>query len=337
MPVEAKPPLRRVQPGSPPAWTRRRAGAGFVYLDERGRRITRATTLERIRKLAIPPAWDDVWICPWPDGHVQATGRDARGRLQYRYHPRWRELRDGKKYTELRRFCRALPRLRRRVSQDLRCSCVCRDAVVAGVVELIEKGHLRIGNEEYTRYNGSHGVTTLERKHVRLRGARIELSYRGKSGVQRHVTIDDAQVARLLRRCLRLPGRRVFKYVDEKGRIRRVTSTEVNQYIREHLGEPITAKYFRTWAASLCCLACLAAEAAPTSRTAAKRVVTQAIKQVAQHLGHTPAVCRASYVHPRVIDAFAEGSLAERFRCRPSAFAGTWPREAEKVFLALLG
>ena len=328
MPVPALAGLKYVQPGSSPAWTRRRAGRGFVYEDERGRRITRANALERVRKLAIPPAWKDVWICPDPLGHVQATGRDARGRLQYRYHARWSEQRGAQKFAQLRRFCRALPRLRRCVGQDLGCRCLCRETVVAAVVSLIEKGHLRVGNDEYTRQNGSHGVTTLERRHVQLRGARIELRYRGKSGVDRHILVEDARVARVVRHCLALPGRRVFKYLDDRGHARRVTSVDVNEYIRRRGGEPITAKYFRTWAASLACLARLAAEEPPQSMTAGKRVVREVVKDVAQHLGHTPAVCRASYVHPRVIERFLAGELTDR--------AARTPRGAEKAFVELI-
>jgi DNA topoisomerase-1 len=280
-----------------------------VYLNERGRRITRHNVLERIRRIAIPPAWTDVWICPNPNGHIQATGRDARGRLQYRYHPRWSEQRNLQKYAQLGRFFRALPRLHRSVGRDLGCDCVCRERVLATVVSLIEKGHLRVGSDEYTRQNGSHGVTTLERRHVRIHGRTIELHYRGKSRVERHVQIQDRRLARALQRCLDLPGRRVFKYVDDAGRTHRVTAADVNAYIREKGGEKITAKFFRTWAASLRCLTALAALEPPRTKTEAKRVVAQTIKEVAEHLGHTPSVCRASYVHPRVIEKFVAGTL----------------------------
>jgi DNA topoisomerase-1 len=319
--------LRRVEPGSSPAWTRRKAGRGFVYLDERGRRITRASALERIRRLAIPPAWTQVWICADPLGHIQATGRDARGRLQYRYHERWSQQRGEQKFAELRRFARALPRLRRSIATDLGCSCLCRETVVAAVVALIEKGHLRVGNEEYTRQNGSHGVTTLDRRHVHVNGEHIELHYRGKSGIERHVEVGDAQVARVLRRCLELPGRRVFKYQDGD-KVRRVTSADVNAYIRERGGEPITAKYFRTWAASLKCLTRLAASPSPASTTAGKRAVSAVVKEVALELGHTPTVCRKSYVHPRIIERFMAGELGKRGRKSAKA--------AERAFVQLL-
>jgi DNA topoisomerase-1 len=286
-----------------------------------------ADTLARIAGLVVPPAWTDVWICADPNGHIQATGRDARGRLQYRYHELWSRERGAKKFAELRRFARALPRLRRSVAQDLCCDCLCRETVVAAVVALIEKGHLRVGNDEYTRQNGSHGVTTLERRHVHLSGEHIELHYRGKSGVERHIEIGDATVARVLRRCLELPGRRLFKYKDGT-RVRRVTSADVNAYIRERGGEPITAKYFRTWAASLKCLVRLAATPAPASMTAGKRAVTAVVKEVALELGHTPTVCRQSYVHPRVIERFMAGELGRQGVRSAKA--------AEKAFVALL-
>jgi DNA topoisomerase-1 len=327
MPVLAAAGLRRVEPGSSPAWTRRKVGKGFVYLDEHGRRIARASVIDRIRKLAIPPAWVDVWICPDPMGHIQATGRDARGRLQYRYHPLWSAQRGEQKFAELGRFARALPRLRRSIASDLGCDCLCREAVLAAVVALIEKGHLRVGSEEYTRDNGSHGVTTLERRHVRLSGGVIDLRYRGKSGVARHVEIADPQLARVVARCLELPGRRVFKYKDGE-RVRRVTAADVNEYIRRRGGEPITAKYFRTWAASLECLTRLAASPCPNSATAGKRAVACVIKEVAQKLGHTPTVCRQSYVHPRVIERFMAGALGRR--------GLRSPRAAERAFVSLL-
>jgi DNA topoisomerase-1 len=318
--------LRHVEPGTTPGWARQKRGTGFVYLDERGRRITRENALSRVRKLAIPPAWTDVWICPDPSGHIQATGRDARGRLQYRYHARWVEQRSLDKYKKLTRFFRALPRLHRSVARDLKCDCVCRERVIATAVALMERGHMRVGSEEYTRQNGSHGVTTLERRHVTLNGRRIELRYRGKSGVMRHITIEDARLARALRACLALPGRRVFEYKDEVGKVRRITAADVNEYIRAQGGEPITAKFFRTWAASLRCLTALAALETPRTKSEAKRVVNACIKDVAQHLGHTPSVCRASYVHPRVIENFVEGKL--------TAVGGT--RAAERALLKLV-
>jgi DNA topoisomerase-1 len=304
-------------------------GKGFVFFDERGRRLTSASVVERLRKLAIPPAWVDVWICADPMGHIQATGRDARGRLQYRYHALWSARRGEQKFAELRRFARALPRLRRSIASDLGCDCLCRETVLAAVVALIEKGHLRVGSEEYTRDNGSHGVTTLERRHVHVEGDHIDLRYRGKSGVARHVEIGDARLARVVKACLDLPGRRVFKYRDQDGgRVRRVSAADVNDYIRSRGGEPITAKYFRTWAASLKCLTRLAAAPSPSSMSAGKRTVAGVVKEVAQELGHTPTVCRQSYVHPRVIERFMQGSLGRR------GLRST--RAAERAFITLL-
>ncbi len=332
--------LRYVSLGAEPGWTRRRVGRGFAYYTVRGHRIVDPARLERIRRLAVPPAWRDVWICADSLGHVQATGRDARGRLQYRYHLRWSEARGAQKFAELGEFCRVLPALRRRVTRDLRGEGLSKPGVLATIVALIEKGHLRVGNDEYTRQNGSHGVTTLERRHVHVEGEHIELHYRGKSGVTRHITVDDARLARMLRRCLALPGRRLFRYIDGDGRARRVTSHDVNDYLRD-AGSSVTAKYFRTWAASLCCLARLAGHEPPASATAGKRAVAQVVREVAQRLGHTPAVCRASYVHPTVIESFHKGELATigaRAAVRDSEwqFAGAWPRAAEKALVDLL-
>jgi DNA topoisomerase-1 len=332
--------LHHVKPGEGPGYTRRRVGKGFVYLDTRGKRIVDEGRLARIRRLAIPPAWRDVWICPDPDGHVQATGRDARGRLQYRYHTRWSEHRGRQKFAALLDFADALPALRRRVNADLRCDCVCRAAVLATMVALLEKGHLRVGNEEYARDNRSHGVATLERRHVRVSGSRIQLDYRGKSGVQQRIRVDDAVLARRVKACLALPGRRVFKYRDDAGRVRRVSSADVNSYLRE-AGLPLTAKYFRTWAASLCALARLAAQQPPASPTAARRTITAVVREVAERMGHTPAVCRASYVHPRVLELFIDGELAEKAASAAVheenwRFAGRWPKLAEKTLVEVL-
>jgi DNA topoisomerase-1 len=324
-----QPQVRYVPPGSIPGWSRRRRGTGWSYHDAAGRPVRGAGELARIRKLAIPPAWRDVWICPDADGHVQATGRDARGRLQYRYHPTWVERRSRRKYRDLATFCRALPRLRRRVRRDLACGCLCRDKVVALVVALLERGHLRIGNDEYARANGSFGATTLERRHVSIDGARIELRYRGKSGVRREVRVDDRRLAAALDRCLALPGARVFRYVDAAGRPRRVTAADVNGYLRAATRENLTAKYFRTWAASVRCLARLSAEDAPASPTAAGRVARAVVGEVADRLGHTPTVCRQSYIHPAVLERFHAGALASPRRLTL--------RAAERALVGLIG
>jgi DNA topoisomerase-1 len=292
-----------------PGIARRRAGTGWSYRGPDGPVRDRAT-LARIRALAIPPAWRDVWICCDPDGHLQAVGRDARGRKQYRYHARWRDVRDAAKYDRLVAFCRALPRLRRRVERDLACSCLCREKVVALVVSLLERAQLRVGNDEYARTNDAYGATTLRDRHARIEGGRLELRYRGKGGTERHIVLHDARLARLVRRCRELPGQRLFQYVGDDGTPVPVTSTDVNDYLRESTGGPFTAKDFRTWAASIACATLLAACPCDGSERARKAEVNRVVKEVAAQLGNTPAVCRRSYIHPRVIDGFMEGELA---------------------------
>jgi DNA topoisomerase I len=303
--------LHQVTPYEDPGLTRRQAGA------------------KRVRALAVPPAWRDVWISRDPLGHIQAVGRDARGRLQYRYHERWRTARDGAKYDRLCDFCRALPALRRRVARDLRCHCVCRESVAATVVALLERGYLRVGNDEYLRQNGSYGATTLEDRHVTVKSGAIDLSYRGKGGLRRRIHVEDPAIARAVRRARAMPGPRLFQYQDGDRR-RALTSKDVNQYLRETIGEQFSAKDFRTWAATAWCALLLAAEEPPASPTAAKRTIAAAIREVAERLGHTPAVCRGSYIHPLVIEAFTAGEL------RRVKTPGRDQRAAERCLLALL-
>ena len=291
-----------------PGITRHRRGKSFSYTDSRGRPVRDAATLARIRALAIPPAWTGVWISPDPDGHIQATGRDARGRKQYRYHPKWRTVRDEAKYHRLVGFCGALPALRAAVERDLACACLCKRKVVATVVALMERAQLRVGNDEYARANGSYGATTLRDRHARIRGDTLELSYRGKSGIERRVRLTDRRLARIVRRCRDLPGQRLFQYVDG-GAIRPITSTDVNAYIREVTGGPFTAKDYRTWAATLGAALLLCALERPSSLKACKQCVNQVLAAVADRLGHTPAICRKSYVHPRLIDEFTATGL----------------------------
>jgi DNA topoisomerase I len=303
--------LRHVSDGEP-GLSRKRHGKGFRYVDERGARVGDRATLARIRALAIPPAWTAVWICRDADGHIQATGRDARGRKQYRYHARWRQVRDEAKYDRLVGFCRALPRLRRAVAKDLACACLCKRKVVAAVVSLMEQAQLRVGNDEYTRANGSYGATTLRDRHARFPGGALELAYRGKSGVERRVRVDDRALARIVRRCRDLPGQRLFQYVDGDA-VRPITSADVNEYLRDVTGGPYSAKDYRTWAATLgaAMLLCASATGAPASARQCKACVTRVLAAVAERLGHTPAVCRASYIHPRVLDDFASGALGK--------------------------
>jgi DNA topoisomerase-1 len=289
---------------------RERRGKGFHYVTSSGRAVRDAATLARIRSLAIPPAWEQVWISADPDGHIQATGRDAKGRKQYRYHPRWREVRDEVKYVRLVEFCRALPKIRHAVEHDLACKCLCKSKVVATVVSLMEKAQLRVGNDEYAKQNGSYGATTLERRHVKFRGATLELSFRAKAGIERRVRVRDRRLTKIIRLCHDLPGKRLFEYIDESGDVRPVTSADVNEYIREATGGGFTAKDYRTWAATLGAALLLCATEHPGSERACKKAIKQVLEQVADRLGHTVTICRTSYVHPRLLEDFAQNRLA---------------------------
>ena len=291
-----------------PGIHRLRAGKNFRYVDERGHAVRDAKTLARIRALAIPPAWTNVWICASPSGHMQATGRDARGRKQYRYHARWREKRDETKYDKMLLFGLALPKLRARVDEDLGRAGLPREKILATVVRLLETTLIRVGNEEYARANDSYGLTTLRSRHVDVDGNRLRFEFRGKSGVRRLVSLHDRRLARIIRRCQDLPGHELFQYVDESGARRAIDSQDVNDYLREITRQEITAKDFRTWNGTVLAAAALReasrAEAKPT-----KRAVVRCIEQVAARLGNTKAVCRKCYVHPKVIDAYLDGSL----------------------------
>jgi DNA topoisomerase-1 len=290
-----------------PGISRRRAGRGFVYLDHRGHRVKDQATLDWIRSLAIPPAWTDVWICSSRRGHLQATGRDARGRKQYRYHPDWRAQRDKVKYDRMIAFGQALPRMRRRVGRDLRRPGLPRERVLAVVVRLLEKTGVRVGNEEYARDNRSFGLTTLRDRHAKVGSRRIRFRFRGKGGKEGEVDVSDARLARIVGRCQDLPGQELFAYLDEEGEVRTIGSADVNDYIREISGHDFTAKDYRTWAATVLAARSLASgEPAPTV-AGAKRDVVRAVERVAGWLGNTPAVSRKSYVDPMVIDAYLEG------------------------------
>jgi DNA topoisomerase-1 len=290
-----------------PGITRRRRGRGFQYVAPDGSTVTDPDERHRIDSLAIPPAWTDVWICPLPNGHIQATGRDARGRKQYRYHPRWREVRDETKYHRIAAFARALPRIRRRVDRDMRRHALSRDRVVAAVVRLLDETTIRVGNDEYARENRSFGLTTLRDRHVDVNGDRITFRFRGKGGRVHDVEIEDPRVARVIRRCEDLPGQDLFQYVDEDGAPVDVTSDDVNDYIREAAGDEFTAKDFRTWTGTV--LAAWTLDELAGGETPPKKQLVAAIESVARELGNTPAVCRACYVHPDVIDAHLEGTL----------------------------
>jgi DNA topoisomerase I len=292
-----------------PGLQRRRAGKGFVYTLPSGRRLHDKTAVARIRKLAIPPAYTRVWICPNANGHIQATGRDARGRKQYRYHPRWRQERDAAKYERLAAFAKKLPALRRQVNQDLRLDGLPRRKVVAAVVSLLERSLIRVGNEEYSRDNGSYGLTTLRNRHVRVRGERVTFEFRGKSGKFHSLFLADARLARIVKRCQELPGQQLFQFLNDDGRREGIDSDDVNAYLRSVVGEEFSAKDFRTWAGTLLAAQALGTMGDPADVDERKRKVTEAIEGVAKRLGNTPSVCRKCYVHPAILDAYLEGTL----------------------------
>jgi DNA topoisomerase I len=289
--------------------SRRRRGKGFQYTGPDGKTIREPGELERIASLAVPPAWTEVWICPYPNGHLQATGRDARGRKQYRYHPYWRTLRDATKFDRVLAFGRTLPRIRRRVAQDLRRPGLPRERVLATLVKLLERTLLRVGNEEYVRANGSYGLTTLRNRHARVHGRRVVFEFRGKRGIRREVSVDDPALARIVQRCAEIPGQELFQWLDADGARHPIDSSAVNDYLREASGGAFTAKDFRTWFGTLEALQCLR-RCRPVSVRAIQRDVKAALAAVAERLGNTPAVCRRSYVHPQVLDAYGAGRLA---------------------------
>ena len=294
-----------------PGITRRRAGKSFAYYMPNGRRISDERTLERLRKLGIPPAYRDVWICLDPQGHLQATGIDARGRKQYRYHSRWREVRDQHKFGRMVAFGKSIPRIHRRLSADLKRAGVSREKVLATVVRLLERTLIRVGNEEYARTNGSYGLTTFRKQHVKVRGSTLRFRFRGKHGIQHEVEVEAPRSARVIRKCLDLPGQQLFEYLDDSGEKRRVTSTDVNEYLREIAGEAFTAKDFRTWYATATALEALSGLAFKTAREAKDRL-KQSLQEIAGTLGNTPTMCRKCYVNPVVVDAFLAGELRGR-------------------------
>jgi DNA topoisomerase I len=283
-------------------------GHGFNFVGPDGKPVTDEKTLDRIRALAIPPAWTDVWISPKPSGHIQATGRDQRGRKQYRYHDRWRQTRDSHKYDRLIAFGRALPRLRKRVDEDLARRGLPREKVLAAVIRVMEATLIRVGNEEYARTNRSFGLTTLRDRHVKIGGAKAAFEFRGKSGKLHTTGFNDRRLARIVKACQDLPGQRLFQYLDEDGQRRAVESADVNAYIREAMGDDFSAKDFRTWAGTVAAARALTLpECADLS--AAKRNVNTCVKAVAGLLGNTAAVARSAYIHPAILDAYAEGRL----------------------------
>lgn len=292
-----------------PGITRRRAGTGFSYRDPDGHPIRAAETLRWLRSLAIPPAWRQVWISPHRNGHLLATGRDAKGRKQYRYHPSWRSLRDEAKFDRMLHFAKALPHIRDAVDAELRRPGLGQRKILATVVRLLEATLIRVGNDEYARANRTFGLTTLRNRHVQAEGAQLRFRFVGKSGKRHVVTLRDRRLAGLIRRLRDLPGQELFQYLDEQGEPQPIGSAEVNAYLREIGGEEFTAKDFRTWAGTVLAAWALSEFEAFDSEAAAKRNVTRAIERVASRLGNTPAICRKSYVHPAIVGAYLDGSL----------------------------
>jgi len=291
-----------------PGISRKMSSLGFRYYRPDGRLIRQRAELKRLARLAVPPAWTDVWICPDPRGHLQATGRDARGRKQYRYHPAWRETRDETKYERMPAFAAALPKIRARTAADLARPGLPREKVLAAVVQLLEKSLMRVGNEEYAKANKSFGLTTLRDHHVTIKGPVLKFAFRGKSGIRHSVRVTSRRLARIVKGCRDLPGQDLFQYVDDDGRRCNLGSGDVNQYLREICGEDFTAKDFRTWAGTV--LMCAAFRETDAAETSASKRLLQAIDAVAGMLGNTRAVCRKSYIHPAVVDACSEGTIA---------------------------
>jgi DNA topoisomerase I len=285
----------------------------FAYRDAKGGLVRDEKQLERIRKLGIPPAWTDVWVCADERGHLQATGRDVKGRKQYRYHPAWRETREADKFEHLAEFAQALPAIRRRVSADLALPGLPRRKVLAAIVRLLESTCIRIGNERYAEQNASYGLTTLRNRHVQVNGARVQFNFRGKSGKFHKIAVDDPRLARIIEHCRDLPGQELFQYLDDGGNVQSVGSQDVNEYLRDAAGREVSTKNFRTWAGSLY----VASKLARAEHPASARRIAEAVREAAERLGNTPAICRKSYVHPRVLDPVTWQGARRRAASRP--------------------
>jgi DNA topoisomerase-1 len=333
--------LRYVSDTSP-GIRRKRSGTGFTYASADGKRIADEKTLERIRKLAIPPAYTDVWICPSPNGHIQATGRDARGRKQYRYHPKWREVRDETKFGRMVTFSEVLPKIRARVEADLARPGLPREKVLATVVRLLQCTNIRVGNDEYARANGSYGLTTLRDKHVEVSGGNLRFSFKGKSGKTHEVELADRRLARIVQRCRDVPGEELFQYLDDDGSRQTIDSGDVNDYLREITGQPFTAKDFRTWAGTMLAVAALREVGPLENEREAKSAIVKAIDRVAKQLNNTRAVCRKYYIHPTVFETYLAGTMlaglgnGTRAAAAASAAAGSALSAEEKALVRLL-
>lgn len=313
---------------------RRRVGSGFGYVDENDKPIHDEETLARIRSLVIPPAWTSVWISPRPNTHIQAVGRDARGRKQYRYHPKYRQIRDLVKFDRMRAFGKALPRIRRVVGRDIARPGLPKRKILAALVKLLETTYIRIGNEEYAEENGSFGLTTLQNKHVQVLGDTLKFKFRGKSAQHHEITVKDPRLARIIRRCRDLPGSSLFEYLDEEGKSASIESGDVNDYLREISGGEFTAKDFRTWGGTCLAASCLLARVAEKADSpATKSILVDVVKEVAGKLGNKPATCKKYYIHPAILDSFSAGTLhelAEKFRDSKSNYA------YEQIVLSLI-
>jgi DNA topoisomerase-1 len=328
-PLDVLPPDLHYVDDTQPGISRKKLRGKFAYFDPAGQSINDADEIKRINSLAVPPAYTDVWICADPRGHLQATGRDARGRKQYRYHPRWREVRDADKYSRLREFGLALPKLRKQLETLLSAPGFSRDKVMATVITLLDATLIRVGNTQYARDNRSYGLTTLRSRHVEVNGSAIQFQFRGKSGIEHQITVKDRRLAGIVKRCLDIPGQNLFQYLDENGERHTVSSHDVNTYLQSLTGADFTAKDYRTWAGSARALAVLR-ELQWESEAEAKRHVVEMVKGVAKQLGNTPAVCRKCYIHPAVVERFMLGALTEL--PRPRVRKGL---RAEEVALAM--
>jgi DNA topoisomerase-1 len=328
--------LRYVSDTSP-GITRKKHGSGFIYVRPDGKVVRDADELLRFRQLAIPPAWTNVWICPVPSGHIQAIGRDARGRKQYRYHPKWREQRDESKYGRMLSFVQALPRIRKTVARDMKRPGLSREKVLATVLRLMETTLIRVGNDEYAKQNNSYGLTTLRDKHADVCGCGVRFRFRGKSGISHDIGVSDCRLAKIVKECQELPGQELLQYVDEKGDVRDVRSEDVNAYLKEISGEDFTAKDFRTWAGTVLAAQALREFERVDSQAAAKKNIVRAVESVAKKLGNTRAVCRKCYIHPGVIDSYMDGQLLENLSEGAAKLikgvSGLRPEEAAVVVL----
>src|SRR5436190_19208408 len=299
-----------------PGIYRRKKGNGFIYVDAKGKPVRNEDDLYRARSLVIPPAWTDVWICANEFGHIQATGRDAKARKQYRYHAAWRQVRDSNKYHRLIDFGKALPRIRKRVEADLRRRGLPREKVLAAVVRLMETTHIRVGNDEYAKENHSYGLTTMRDKHATIHGSHVHFAFRGKSGVDHEIDFSDRRLARIVKECRDLPGQTLFQFLDHDGNVHHIGSHDVNQYLHGIVGDEFTAKDFRTWAGTVLAAMALHEYENFTSQRQAKRYIVAAIESVAKKLGNTKAVCRKCYIHPEIFNAYMDGTLVQTLKNR---------------------